>query len=100
MKTLSELTHIHGFQLLMLSPASRAERPHTTSASLLPSHINDLGISGGNRLRGKQALQCHHFSGPSLKLNSANLKTEALYNYNEINKDHTWFSTISPSYNK
>src|SRR6218665_2258164 len=92
MKTLSELTHIHGLQLLILSPAlkdlTRRQRLSSPHASSIQAFLAGTDFVG-NRLF--SVITSHGLPSNSTQLIS---KTEALYNYNEINKDHTWFSTV------
>src|SRR6218665_3197530 len=90
MKSLSELTHIHGLQLLILSPLKdltrrrRLSSPHASSIQAFLAGTDFVG----NRLF--SVITSHAPPSYSTQLIS---KTEALFNYNEINKDHTWFST-------
>src|SRR6218665_1510994 len=90
MKSLSELTHIHGLQLLILSPLKdltrrrRFSSPHASSIQAFLAGTDFVG----NRLF--SVITSH---GPPSNSTHLISKTEALFNYNEVNKDHTWFST-------
>src|SRR6218665_1840120 len=91
MKTLSELTHIHGFQLLILSPLkdlTRRRRLSSPHASSIQAFLAGTDFVGNRRFC---VITSHVPPSNSTQLIS---KTEALYNYNEINKDHAWFSTL------
>src|SRR6218665_3945107 len=91
MKTLSELTHIHGLQLLILSPLkdlTRRRRLSSAHTSTIQAFLAGIDFVG-NRL-----FRVITSDGPPSNSTQLISKTEALYNYNEINKDHTWFSTV------
>src|SRR6218665_656586 len=95
MKTLSELTPIHGFQLLILSSASRAQ-DLTRRRRLSSPHTSSIqAFLAGTDLVGNRLFCVIISHGPPSNSTQLISKTEALYNYNEINKDHTWFSTIA-----
>src|SRR6218665_1178389 len=94
MKTLSELTHIHGFQLLILSSTSRAQ-DLTRRRRLSSPHTSSIqAFLAGTDFVGNRRFCVITSHGPPSNSTQLISKTEALYNYNEVNKDHTWFSTL------
>src|SRR6218665_555062 len=91
MKTLSELTHIHGLQLLILSPLKDLTRRRRLSS---PHASSTQAFLAGTDFVGNRLFSVITSHGPPSNSTQPISRTKALYNYNEINKDHTWFSTV------
>src|SRR6218665_1427540 len=72
-------------QLKDLTRRRRLSSPHTSTIQAFLAGIDFVG----NRLF--SVITSH---GPPSNSTQLISKREALYNYNEINKDHTWFSTL------